>query len=98
VLIEHHGGPPPASDPDFAPPSSGDPPTYEALRTGRSLYVEYADGEREYYDLARDPLELDNLAPRLAPAHAQRLHVALARLSECHGRAQCWAAGRVGAD
>jgi N-acetylglucosamine-6-sulfatase len=96
VLVEHHGGAPPADDPDFAPASSGDPPTYEALRTARSLYVEYADGEREYYDLARDPLELDDLAPRLAPAHAQALHDALARLSACHGRAQCWAAGHVG--
>jgi len=97
VLIEHHGGAPPSTDPDFAPPSSGDPPTYEALRTARSLYVEYADGEREYYDLARDPLELDNRADALTPAHAAALHAALGRLSECHGRVQCWAAGHVGA-
>jgi N-acetylglucosamine-6-sulfatase len=95
VLIEHHGGPPPPADPDFAPPSSGNPPTYEALRTARSLYVEYADGEREYYDLAHDPLELDNLADSLTPMHAAALHADLARLGACHGRVQCWAAGHV---
>lgn len=31
---------------------------YEAIRTPRFKYVEYATGERELYDLARDPFEL----------------------------------------
>ena len=40
---------------------SGNPPTYEAIRTADFLYVEYATGEREYYDLQSDPLELNNI-------------------------------------
>jgi N-acetylglucosamine-6-sulfatase len=95
VLVEHHGVPFAADDPDYAPPASGDPPSYEALRTADSLYVEYADGEREYYDLARDPLELENLAPQLSPERALRLHDALAAMSTCHGAAACWAAEHV---
>ena len=30
---------------------------------------EYATGEREYYDLRRDPFELSNVAASLSPAH-----------------------------
>jgi arylsulfatase A-like enzyme len=37
-------------------------PTYCAVRGQTWYYVRYATGEEEYYDLARDPLELDNRA------------------------------------
>ena len=37
------------------------PPTYQAVRTDRYLYVEYETGERELYDYQVDPFELDNL-------------------------------------
>jgi len=33
---------------------------YAALRTTDELYVHWANGQREYYDLARDPGQLDN--------------------------------------
>ena len=52
-------------DPDLPAPGSGNPTTYEALRTANAVYVEYADGEREYYNLARDPNELHNTYGRL---------------------------------
>jgi arylsulfatase A-like enzyme len=39
-----------------------DPPAYCAVRTERYLFVIYATGERELYDLRRDPFELDNAA------------------------------------
>lgn len=39
-----------------------DPPTYCAVRTRDRLFVHYATGEEELYDLARDPWELENLA------------------------------------
>jgi N-acetylglucosamine-6-sulfatase len=39
-----------------------DPPTYCAMRTRDRLFVHYATGEEELYDLARDPWELENLA------------------------------------
>jgi hypothetical protein len=64
------------------------------MRTHDYTYVEYADGEREYYDLTRDPEQLHNLASSLSPGRADRLHAALARLASCHGAA-CWAAGHV---
>jgi arylsulfatase A-like enzyme len=38
------------------------PPSYCAVRTEDSLYVDYASGEREFYDLRTDPYELDNRA------------------------------------
>jgi arylsulfatase A-like enzyme len=41
------------------------PPPYEGIRTSRYVYVEYRNGWRELYDLARDPYELENLADDL---------------------------------
>jgi arylsulfatase A-like enzyme len=41
-----------------------DPPSYDAIRTPRHLYVEYRNGEKELYDLASDPRQLENLAGR----------------------------------
>lgn len=93
MLIEHRGrAGSEATDPDYAPAGSGNPPTYEALRTATSLYVEYSDGELEYYDLRTDPLELDNVADQLTPAHAAQLHQAVIALKTCKGAASCWAA------
>ncbi len=37
-------------------------PPFAALRSRAALYAEYGSGERERYDLAADPLQLDNLA------------------------------------
>lgn len=96
ILVEHHGADLRGIDPDFQQPASGNPRTYEAMRTPRYLYVEYANGEREYYDVVRDPFELHNLAGALPPARIFRLHAALARLENCHGSAPCWDAMHVG--
>jgi N-acetylglucosamine-6-sulfatase len=92
ILVEHHGRVFGAGDPDLPARGSGNPPSYEALRTRRSLYVEYDTGEREFYDLRRDPFELDNLAARLAPRRLLRLHRGLARVERCHGARSCWRA------
>jgi N-acetylglucosamine-6-sulfatase len=60
---------------------------YRALRSDRYLYVRYVTGERELYDLRRDPLELRSLHDD--PAH-ERVEGMLARrlraLSDCVGR------------
>jgi N-acetylglucosamine-6-sulfatase len=96
VLIEHHGNVVGAGDPDLPPAGSGNPPSYEALRSKDTLYVEYADGERELYDLASDPFELDNLAGRASPERLAQLSGQLAAMASCHGPAQCWAAGHLG--
>jgi N-acetylglucosamine-6-sulfatase len=65
------------------------------MRTDRYLYVEYADGEREFYDLENDPYELHNLAPDLSASQLATLHDDLARLENCHTGDSCWAAAHV---
>jgi hypothetical protein len=51
--------------------------------------VLYASGKQEYYDTAKDPLELDNIAAAGVPASLKK---ALAALENCHSRVSCWAA------
>jgi arylsulfatase A-like enzyme len=95
VLIEHHGNVSGVNDPDLPPAGSGNPPSYEALRTKDALYVEYADGERELYDLREDPFQLRNLAEQEPPELLAHLSGQLATMANCHGPAQCWAAGHL---
>jgi arylsulfatase A-like enzyme len=95
VLIEHRGPRLSIFDPDFQRRASGNPTTYEAMRTHAFLYVEYADGEREFYDLRRDPFELDNIAGRLSRHALARLHAELQALKHCHGGEACWRAMHV---
>jgi arylsulfatase A-like enzyme len=97
ILVEHHGPDARTADPDAQTRTSGNPTTYEAMRTDRFLYVEYADGEREFYDLNHDPAELHNLAASLAAVELARLHSELALLESCHDGASCWAAMHVAA-
>ena len=85
ILVEHQGPDNGPADPDLPKRGDGNPPSYEALRTASSLYVEYATGEHEYYDLARDPFELHNLAVDLTPVRARRLHRTLKAIAGCHG-------------
>jgi len=94
-LVEHHGPDTLAGDPDLPAPNSGNPPSYEAIRTGTYTYVEFVDGSREYYDRTTDPNELNNLAGTLSPARLAELHAALTGLVNCHRGTACWAAGHV---
>ncbi len=96
ALVEHHGPDFNAHDPDLPAPGSGNPTSYEALRTANAVYVEYADGEREYYNLARDPNELHNTYGRLSAKTRARLHNALRAVRNCHSGKSCWAAQRRG--
>jgi arylsulfatase A-like enzyme len=97
ALVEHHGPRISPLDPDFQQPASGAPWTYEAMRTRDFLYVEYNDGEREFYDLLRDPFELHNLAYALSDQQRHELHVELRAMRHCHGGDECWAAMHVAA-
>jgi arylsulfatase A-like enzyme len=99
ILVEHHGRVLDRGDPDLPTSGSGNPPSYEAIRTRRILYVEYVTGEREYYDLRRDPFELHNLAATLSRARLRRLHRTLLAIEACHGGRSCWRAqhGATGA-
>lgn len=74
------------------------PPTYDAIRLPDAVYVEYADGGREYYDIAHDPDQLRNLAPALTEFHQAALSDALAALVDCRGPDECWAASMVRSD
>jgi N-acetylglucosamine-6-sulfatase len=95
ALIEHHGAGLVPSDPDRQPRRAGSVPSYEAMRTPHELYVEYAGGSREYYDLRTDPLELHNVVHSLPAARLAVLHRELSALVACHGAAACDAAARV---
>ncbi len=95
ILVEHHGPKPDPNDPDEQDRSSGNPPSYEAMRTPSFLYVEYNDGEREFYDLRNDPFELHNLLPSLTADQLDHLHAELLRLQDCQGAAACWTAGHL---
>jgi arylsulfatase A-like enzyme len=62
-------------------------PVYSGLRSQRWKYVAYEDGERELYDLRRDPEELQNLAGRpevRGVEHRMARELAAERL--CRGR------------
>ncbi len=72
------------------------PPTYLAMRQRDTVYVEYVDGQREYYDIRTDPHQLRNLAPTLTPAQQTALSSALADLAGCRGPAQCDAEADIG--
>ncbi|MFI0374406.1 sulfatase [Actinomadura sp. 1N219] len=85
VLVEHHGPNNTPGDPDRQNRVGGNPPSYEAIRTATELYVEYAGGETEYYDLERDPSQLDNAANRLSQQDRERLQELLRRLRDCRG-------------
>lgn len=89
VLVEHHHPGSKNGDPDAAPDSSGNPPTYEAIRTADALWVEYADGEREFYDTAADPDELRNGAASLSGPQRDALHATLTALKHCAGAESC---------
>ena len=60
---------------------------YLGIRLGPYKYVEYETGDRELYDLAKDPKELNNRIgnPRYRKVQA-RLRYLLQRLENCRGR------------
>jgi N-acetylglucosamine-6-sulfatase len=107
ALVEHeHSNEP--NDPDYEGGGSN-PTSYTAIRVvadalpgfrGRvnAVYVEYDNPqhETEYYDVARDPYELDNVAAQLTPRQRRALHAAVTELQECHSGRDCWQAGRPG--
>ena len=60
-------------------------PEYHGLRTAKYTYVEYDTGERELYDLSRDPSELTNIAATAPRSVEQKLHLRLRALERCRG-------------
>ena len=92
ALVEHHGHLRDRSDPDFPMRNSGNPPSYEAIRGASWVYVEYDDGEKEYYDRATDPDELNNVYASLPSDRKSALHTMVTALQNCHDARACAAA------
>ena len=67
----------------------------QGIRDGVQVYVEYVNGEREFYDLASDPFELHNAVASLTPVLRERLHRTLDALKSCHDALSCWAAAHI---
>jgi len=68
----------------YTPP--GAPPTnqaYYGLRTQDTLYVEYASGERELYDLKADPYQLSSLHKVAGSERIKALSERLSKLKSC---------------
>ena len=63
------------------------PKDYEGIRLGPYKYIEWPDGEKELYDITKDPYELNNIVrvPNYFPIRAY-LHAELVRLEACVGR------------
>jgi arylsulfatase A-like enzyme len=66
-----------------APGQPGSPG--KVLRTRHEVYVEYADGFRELYDLRTDPYQLDNVFSSADKGHVKNLSERLAELVASRG-------------
>jgi N-acetylglucosamine-6-sulfatase len=61
-------------------------PTFEAIRTARYMYAEHNSGEKELYDLQKDPFELQNRSGTSSYASVEaQLADDLHRLQSCAG-------------
>jgi N-acetylglucosamine-6-sulfatase len=60
-------------------------PPFVALRGEDTLYVEYATGERELYDLDVDPYALENIADDVDEARVADLSRIVMELADCTG-------------
>ncbi|NWF64632.1 MAG: sulfatase [Chloroflexi bacterium] len=60
---------------------------FRGIRGADYVYVEYANGEIEFYDLTRDPHQLENLAGSLSVETLSLLHEKLEALTICEASA-----------
>jgi N-acetylglucosamine-6-sulfatase len=63
------------------------PPAYQGLRAEDYTYVEYATGEKEYYNLSADPDQLENRYEALTDERKAELAAHLDALKRCRGSA-----------
>ncbi|GLY28165.1 sulfatase [Kineosporia sp. NBRC 101731] len=88
-LIEHTGMELDTMDPDNGIFRSPIPPNYTALRSRKWLYVEYDNGDREYYDLTDDPLQMHNVYRDVSKKSRAELHRKVIRAKRCSGQTSC---------
>ncbi|MBW3631871.1 MAG: sulfatase [Chloroflexi bacterium] len=69
-------------------PEAEKQPSFRLLVTANGRYVEYEDGERELYDVASDPYQLDNRFMGTDPGELERLSAWLSSLADC-AEARC---------
>ncbi|HEY1374968.1 MAG TPA: sulfatase [Candidatus Binatia bacterium] len=62
-------------------------PSFNGLRSTEYLYVEYATGEKELYDVRSDPHEMHNLARTSSPELLAELSKRVSDLKHCAGAA-----------
>ncbi len=65
--------------------SRTDQTAFQAVRTETHKYVEHENGEKELYDLANDPYELENVYETTDPALVEDLKARLEALRDCSG-------------
>ena len=58
---------------------------FDAIRTEHHTFIQFATGERELYDLRRDPWQLDNAAATADPGLVEALAKRMAELRACAG-------------
>jgi len=58
---------------------------FRGIRGEDYVYVEYANGEIEFYDLINDPYQLENISSKLSQATLDTLHAKLEALKYCAG-------------
>ncbi len=63
----------------------GPEPSYRGLRTQDYLYVEYASGFVELYDMKQDPFQMENIAAQASPDLLAELSDWLKQMSGCRG-------------
>jgi arylsulfatase A-like enzyme len=81
------GGGSKASNPAAHASVVAPPRNYYGIRLGPYKYIEWPDGEKELYDINKDPNELNNIVrdKNFAPIR-NFMHQELERLEECNGR------------
>jgi N-acetylglucosamine-6-sulfatase len=90
-MIERRGGAPDAQEEIGDDKGLHGARSFNAIRTRDYTWIEHASGERELYDLRKDPAQLENIAPRADSALIRSLSGRLRSLARCSG-AECRAA------
>jgi arylsulfatase A-like enzyme len=72
------------------------PKNYYGIRLGPYKYIEWPDGEKELYDINKDPYELNNIVRNGDYAPIRNfMHQELERLEECKGRTCQEVSGKI---